>query len=254
MSAPTLVEDEADPFQVGSPGPSAPSGAETVAVDASVLIEFLILDRTDLLRDLPGLEFAIPEAVRAEVRREDQPATLAASLAAGDIRVVRVEALDEIATAERLRRESGAGEAECLPVAEPRGWFVASDEGGRFRRIAIQRLGEARLLTTPGVLLRAIRAAGGQGAPRGNPSSKEMGNPIVRTDARRFPHRMAARIAGAIRAARFRGEGEPSPAAFRAASAREGLSPQPAHRARGEAVLERHRFRMPFASFAERVR
>ena len=55
----------------------------------------------------------------------------------------------------------------------------------------------------------------------------EMGNPIVRAVAGRFPHRVAARIAGAIRSALFRGEGGPSPAALRAASAREGLSPQP---------------------------
>ncbi len=52
---------------------------------------------------------------------------------------------------------------------------------------------------------------------------EEMGNPIVRADAGRFPHPMGAGIA-----CRFRGEGELSPAALRAASAREGLSPQPA--------------------------
>ena len=65
-----------------------------------------------------------------------------------------------------------------------------------------------------------------------------MGNSIVRADAGRFPHRMAARIACAIRSAAFRGEGgpspHPSPAALRAASAHEGLSPQPgSRRARG---------------------
>ena len=65
---------------------------------------------------------------------------------------------------------------------------------------------------------------------------EEMGNPVVRADAGRFPHRMAARIARAIRSARFRGEGgpspHPSPAALRAASAREGLSPPPVSPAR----------------------
>ncbi len=49
-----------------------------------------------------------------------------------------------------------------------------------------------------------------------------MGNPSVRAEAGRFPHRVAVRIAGAIRSALFRGEGGPS------ASAREGLSPPPA--------------------------
>ena len=55
-----------------------------------------------------------------------------------------------------------------------------------------------------------------------------MGNPLVRADAGRFPHRMAAGIACAIRSARFRGEGGPSPTALRAASAEERLSPPPA--------------------------
>ncbi len=60
---------------------------------------------------------------------------------------------------------------------------------------------------------------------------EEMRNPFVRADAGRFPHRVAVRIACAIRSARFRGEGgpspHPSPAALRAASAHEGLFPQP---------------------------
>ena len=58
-----------------------------------------------------------------------------------------------------------------------------------------------------------------------------MGNFIVRADAGRFPHRVAVRIACAIRTAVFRGEGGPSPhpapAALRAASVPGGLSPQP---------------------------
>ena len=59
---------------------------------------------------------------------------------------------------------------------------------------------------------------------------EEYGNPIVLRDAGRFPHRMAARIAGAIRSALFRGEGGPSPAALRAGSAHEGLSPTACYR------------------------
>ena len=70
--------------------------------------------------------------------------------------------------------------------------------------------------------------------PAWDPSSKRWGTPVVRADAGRFPHRVAARIAGATRSAGFRGEGgpspHPSPAALRAASAPEGLAPQPAGR------------------------
>ena len=66
-----------------------------------------------------------------------------------------------------------------------------------------------------------------------------MGNPTVRADAGPFPHRMADRIAGAIRSAVFRGEGGPSPAALRAASAREGLSPPADRPVTREEVLRR---------------
>ena len=55
---------------------------------------------------------------------------------------------------------------------------------------------------------------------------EEMRNPVARAVAGRFPHPVAARIAGAIRSALFRREGEPSPRPSPAA--REGLSPQPA--------------------------
>lgn len=160
MSGPPSAEDELDeiPRRGSSSRPAGPPGTNTAVLDASVLINFLILDRTVLFRNLPGLEFVVPEAVEVEVRRDDQRRTLATSLASGEIRLVRVESFHEIAAAESLRRDLGAGEANRLALAESRGWIVACDEGGRFRRQAIQRLGEARLLTTPGLLLRAIRA------------------------------------------------------------------------------------------------
>jgi len=43
-------------------------------------------------------------------------------------------------------------------MAESRGWMVASDERRAFRRTAIDGLGEQRLLTTPELIVRAIRA------------------------------------------------------------------------------------------------
>ena len=52
----------------------------------------------------------------------------------------------------------GRGEAACLSMAEQRGWLVAVDERGRFLRMARERIGEGRILNTPGILLLAIRA------------------------------------------------------------------------------------------------
>jgi hypothetical protein len=51
----------------------------------------------------------------------------------------------------------GQGEAACLAMAESRGWIVASDERRRFRREVFSRLGEGRLVTTPGLFVLAIR-------------------------------------------------------------------------------------------------
>lgn len=42
-----------------------------VALDASVLINFLILNRVGILADLPGYRFVVLDAVEQEVRRPD---------------------------------------------------------------------------------------------------------------------------------------------------------------------------------------
>ncbi len=145
--------------------PAASSGidpdSETVALDASVLINFLILDRVDLFRGLPGLEFVIPQAVENEIRDPRYPKqqkALRQSLDVGDIRVERIESLTEIEAVTLLRKVLGAGESECLVLAQARGWMVACDERGRFRRLADERVGEARITTTPDLMLRAICA------------------------------------------------------------------------------------------------
>ena len=52
----------------------------------------------------------------------------------------------------------GKGEAACLAMAEVHGWSIASDERGKFPNLASLRLGEARILNTPGVFVLAIRA------------------------------------------------------------------------------------------------
>jgi len=51
----------------------------------------------------------------------------------------------------------GKGESACLAIAQRRKWIIASDEKRRFRREAVKRLGEGKILTTPGILLMAIK-------------------------------------------------------------------------------------------------
>lgn len=135
----------------------APAGVRTVAVDASVLINFLHLDRTDLLAAFAGWRFVVPEEVVEEIRREEQRARLQQALTLGHLAVEASTDLEEIALALDLRAVMDRGEAACLASAIHRGWSIACDERGPFLREARDRIGLARLLDTPGLLLLAIR-------------------------------------------------------------------------------------------------
>ncbi len=52
----------------------------------------------------------------------------------------------------------GSGEASCIALAQSRGLYLASDERRAFLREVRARIGETRLLTTPGIFVLAIRA------------------------------------------------------------------------------------------------
>jgi len=135
----------------------AAAGPRTVAVDASVLINFLHLDRLDLLADFAGWRFVVPEEVVDEIQREEQRARLQRALTLGHLEVEATTDLDEIALALELRAVMDKGEAACLAMATRRGWSVACDERGPFLREARNRVGLEGLLDTPGLLLLAIR-------------------------------------------------------------------------------------------------
>ena len=44
----------------------------------------------------------------------------------------------------------GSGEAACFSMAEVHGWSIASDERAKFQNLASLRLGDGRILNTPG--------------------------------------------------------------------------------------------------------
>lgn len=130
----------------------------TVVLDASVLINLIHAGRLDLLAKIEGYEFVVPEQVVAlEITYPDQARVLAEGLERGWVR--REESTDtaEIALYAELAGVMGKGEAACLAVAACRGWMVGCDEGGRFRREAVARLGRERLVNTPGIIVLAIR-------------------------------------------------------------------------------------------------
>ena len=128
------------------------------ALDASVLINFLRLERLDILAAIGDIDFIVPEQVVEEITVPQQVQTLDAAIRAGRLRSERRTDPEELAKYADLRQFMGRGEAACLSMAEQRGWLVAVDERGRFLRMARERIGEGRILNTPGILLLAIRA------------------------------------------------------------------------------------------------
>jgi predicted nucleic acid-binding protein len=129
-----------------------------VLVDASVLINLLHIGRLGLLAELRGHEFAVINHVRDEIRAEAQRAALYEAVAAGALRAMSIEEPSVIRAFAELTARMGRGEAACLALAQSRGWWIASDEKGRFRREARERLGEDRVIGTAELLMLAIRA------------------------------------------------------------------------------------------------
>lgn len=129
-----------------------------VVTDANLLINLIHVGRLPLLGELPGYRFVVPEAVAAEVTMEDQRAQLVAAAASNAVSIYQLNDPPALHMFAQLRTVLGAGEAACVALAAANGWHVASDERRRFRREVMSRLGEGRLLTTPGIFVLAIRA------------------------------------------------------------------------------------------------
>lgn len=127
-----------------------------VSVDASVLINFLLLDRVDILAALPDHRFVVSDAVCKEITRPDQKDLLSDAFDANHLKRQENSDTNELRIFAKLTEVMGVGEAACLAAAECRGWLLASDERGLFLRMARERIGEHRVLTTPEILFRAI--------------------------------------------------------------------------------------------------
>lgn len=132
--------------------------ARIVVTDANVVINLIHVGHLALLASLPGYEFVVPEDVVGEVSDPLQRDALAAAISAGHLRQETITAPVELTRYAQLREVIGKGEAACLALAESRGWLIASDEKGRFRREVLGGLGGGRLVTTPGLFVLAIRS------------------------------------------------------------------------------------------------
>lgn len=134
--------------------------AEPIAVvvtDTNVIINLIHIDRLNLLSALPPFSFVVAEEVVREITDASQASIVRKAIDSGLLREVQLSGIPELGVYADLVRTLGSGEAACLAVAQCRGWLIASDERKRFYREATARLGEARIINTPGILLKAIR-------------------------------------------------------------------------------------------------
>ena len=132
-------------------------GRLLVVADSSFLINFLVVDRMDILSRLSRFRFHVVNHVVAEIRYESQRARLQGATESGGVTEIEITDPAEILLYDELRKFLGDGEAASLAVAVSRRWGIAADEKGRFRRGLFSRLGENYLLDTLGTLLTAIR-------------------------------------------------------------------------------------------------
>lgn len=131
-------------------------GRLLVVADTCIVVNFILAGRLDLLEHHADYHFVVTEHTREETRVPAELQELEAAIAAGDLEEIQVDDPEELAIFATLNAVVGRGEAAAIAVAEKRGWVVATDEKKRTRREVEARLGKERLLTTPGVLLKAI--------------------------------------------------------------------------------------------------
>lgn len=129
-----------------------------VAADTSLLLNFLRIDRTDILGALPGFRFHVLNHVVNEVTKEPHATRLQEALREAHVVQFELTDLDAIADYNALRANLGDGEAATIAAAGHLHWIVGMDERGRAKREAAARVGEENLLNTPGLLVHTVRA------------------------------------------------------------------------------------------------
>lgn len=137
---------------------SGPS--RTLVIDTSVLINFIAVNRLDLLASLPGTTPVVTDHVRNEITDDhpDQIAIFDRAVSAARISPVRVDTPDELITFAGLELSGlGAGERSAIAAAIHRGFVVGLDDR---RAIAIltRIYGNIRVLRTQDIVHELIEA------------------------------------------------------------------------------------------------
>ena len=130
-------------------------------LDTSALINYLRVDRTDLLGDLPQFHFLVTDHVRGEINDAypRQVAALTAALRAGHFEEISVGSPEELTLFAELSATGrlGAGECSAIAAACARSYPLAIDDK-RARSEALRRCPGIRLLNTPDLMVATIRA------------------------------------------------------------------------------------------------
>ena len=128
----------------------AAEGRSKAIIDTSVLVNYLKIDRTDLLARHPSYRFVVLDLVHYEVKSyyPEQVARLDAALAAGDLLPDDPpESIDpaELATfAAMSNLRIGQGEMAAIAAAKVRGLALAMDDRRAWKRSALFSTGVPR--------------------------------------------------------------------------------------------------------------
>jgi predicted nucleic acid-binding protein len=134
---------------------------DPVVLDTSVLINFLAIDRVDLLAQHPQYRFLVTEHVRNEVTAhyQDQLFRLEAALRERALEETRVEAIEELALFAQLTQNPRLGLGECAAIAAAvtRTQPLAIDDKAA-RKAAFDVAPAQVILDTQSILLSLLRA------------------------------------------------------------------------------------------------
>lgn len=129
-----------------------------MVTDANVLINLIHGNCLDILGQFPGYEFMVLEEVIAEICIPEQAKALTEAFDCQHLKREILSGVPALTLYSELRQAMGKGEAASLAMAVVSGLLIACDEKKVFLREAQQRLGPDRILTTPGIIVLAIRA------------------------------------------------------------------------------------------------
>lgn len=130
----------------------------TLVVDTSVLLNFIVVDRVDLLAAVPTTRCVVTDHVRGEIAadRPEQVEAYETAIERGFIVPIRIDRPAEVEAFVRLSAAGlGLGESSAVAAAIHRGFAVAIDDR-RAIRIAVRTFGELIFVGSADIVREAI--------------------------------------------------------------------------------------------------